>query len=284
MSTPTNPRPEHPSTYFVEDRSSEKELSRLQLQDQMLTRGMGGVLPEQPDPTIFEPVLDIGCGTGSWLIETARTYPTMSLLIGVDVSSKMIEYACAQAEAQQESRHVQFRTMDALRMLEFPPDSFDLVNQRLGGSYLRTWDWPKLLQEYRRVSRPGGIIRITECALPQNNTPALTSLNSLCLRALSQAGHYFIPGESNGLIDELVPLLERHGFQNVHSRLHRLELRAGTEEGHIYSEDVKYLFRTLVPFLRKWTHVPKDYEVIYRQALVEMQQPDFVATWNLLTV
>ncbi len=40
----------------------------------------------------------------------------------------------------------------------------------------------------------------------------------------------------------------------------------------------------MLPFLRKWTHVPGDYEVIYRQALVEMQQPDFAATWDLLTV
>ncbi len=231
MSTPTNRRPEPPSTYFVEDRSSEGELSRLQLQDHMLTTGMGGVLPEQPDPAIFERVLDIGCGTGSWLIETARTYPTISLLMGVDVSGKMIKYARAQAEARQVSERVQFRTMDVLPMLKFPAASFDLVNQRLGGSYLRTWDWPKLLQEYQRVSQPGGMIRITECALPQTNTPALTFLNGLCLRAFSQAGHYFLPDEPDGVIDELVPLLERYGFCNVQSRLHRLELRAGTQRG-----------------------------------------------------
>src|SRR5713101_6168760 len=142
MSTPpTDPPREHPSTYFVQDRSNEEELIRVMIQDQLVTAGMGGVLPEQPDPTIFHRVLDVGCGTGGWLIEAAKTYPAMSLLVGVDVSGRMVEYARAQAEAQRVGDRVQFRTMDALRMLEFPTDSFDLVNQRFGTSYLRTWDW-----------------------------------------------------------------------------------------------------------------------------------------------
>src|SRR5215469_2794042 len=184
MSTPTNPRPEHPSTYFVQDRSNEEELSRLQTQDQMVTTSMGGVLPEQPNPAIFQRVLDVGCGTGGWLIEAARTYATMSLLVGVDVSGKMVEYARAQAAAQQVSDRVQFATMDALRMLEFPTDYFDLVNQRTGASYLRTWDWPKLLQEFQRVTRPGGVIRVTESALiTESSSQGLIRLNQVFIEA-----------------------------------------------------------------------------------------------------
>ena len=40
----------------------------------------------------------------------------------------------------------------------------------------------------------------------------------------------------------------------------------------------------MVPFLRKWTRVPDDYETLYRQILSEMQQPDFVARGSMLTV
>jgi hypothetical protein len=36
--------------------------------------------------------------------------------------------------------------MDALRMLVFPDAFFDLVNLRCGCSYVRTWEWPKLLE------------------------------------------------------------------------------------------------------------------------------------------
>ena len=47
---------------------------------------------------------------------------------------------------------------------------------------------------------------------------------------------------------------------------------------------MKRAFRTTLPFMRKWTRVPDDYETIYQQMLSEMQQPDFMAPWNLLTV
>jgi ubiquinone/menaquinone biosynthesis C-methylase UbiE len=283
MPTPNDPRREHPSTYFVQDRSNVDELTRLQLQDQMLTAGMGGVLPEQPDPAIFQRVLDVGCGTGGWLIEAARTYPTMSLLVGVDVSNKMVEYAQGQAEAQQVSDRVQFRAMDALRMLEFPANYFDLVNQRIGASYLRTFDWPKLLQEYQRVTRPGGVIRVTEGKIVfESTSPALTRLSEIVLDALYRAGHLFTL-DRNGVTSELARLLHQYGLQNVQTRTYTLEYRAGTAEGQLYYEDMRRVFRTVVPFLHKWSRVPDDYEAIYQQALNEMQQPDFVATWGLLT-
>lgn len=119
-------------------------------------------MPEQPDPTRFPRVLDVGCGTGNWLIAQAQTIPSCTRLVGVDASPRFVEFARAQAKAAQVSDRVEFHVADALRMLEFPDHSFDLVNHRLASSWLRTWDWRKLLQEYQRVCYPGGVVRITE--------------------------------------------------------------------------------------------------------------------------
>ncbi len=283
MSNSTDPRREHPSTYVVQDRSNEEELTRFQVQDRMLTVGMGGVLPEQPDPSIFRRVLDIGSGTGGWLIEAAMTYPSMTLLVGVDVSERMVKYARSLAEAQQVGDRVQFHVMDALRMLEFPDESFDLVNHRSGQGYLRTWDWPKLLQEYQRVTRPGGVIRITEVNFAvESHSPALDRLNHLLVQAFHQAGHYFTP-EGDAVISQLARLLQQQGVQNVQTCTYALEQRAGTPEGQSFFEDARLLYRTIVPFLRKWARVPDDYEAIYQRALSEMQQPDFVGRVDLLT-
>jgi hypothetical protein len=46
-------------------------------------------------------------------------------------------------------------------------------------------------------------------------------------------------------------------------------------------ENNQLTFRTGLPFLRKWTQVPDDYEALCQQALQEMQQPDFVATLDI---
>jgi ubiquinone/menaquinone biosynthesis C-methylase UbiE len=283
MSNPTNPRREHPSTYVMQYRSNDEELNRLQIHDQLFTTGMGGVLPEQSDPARFQRVLDVGCGTGGWLIEAARTYPTMSLLIGVDVSNKMLDYARAQASALRVDDRVKFHQMDALRMLEFPKNYFDLVNERFGMSWLRTLDWSKFLHECQRVVRPGGVVRVTEFNVNVESTsPALTRLGELAIQAFYQAGHLFTPA-SDGVTKELARLLHQYGLQDVQTRAHVLEHRASTTEGQLFVEDWRNLYRGLVPFLQKWTRLPDDYEDIYQQMLHETQPPGFVATSRTLT-
>jgi ubiquinone/menaquinone biosynthesis C-methylase UbiE len=195
----------------------------------------------------------------------------------------MIEYARVQAEAEQVDNRVEFRVMDALRVLEFPAGYFDLVNQRSATGFLRTWDWPTLLGELQRVTCPGGVIRIAEADFGVVSTsPALTRLNQLGLDAFYRAGHVF-HHERKGVTSELARLMEQQGVQDVQTRASTLEYRASTAEGQHFYEDMKMVFRTVVPFLRKWISVPYDYEDIYQQALSEMKQPDFVATWEILT-
>jgi ubiquinone/menaquinone biosynthesis C-methylase UbiE len=282
MSTPE--KPEKPSTYIVQDRSNQEEMRRVAFQDQFLTAQMGGVLPEQPDPTRFQSVLDVGCGTGKWLIELAQTVPTATRLVGVDVSHTFVEYARSQAEAAGVSDRVTFHTMDALLILDFRNQSFDLVNHRSGSSWLRTWDWPKLLSEYRRICRRNGIVRITEAEMSGPSTsPAHMRLAGLLIQAMYQSGHLFTP-TSEGLINELEHLLAQHGLRELQTRSCHLELRSGAPEAQAVFEATRMVYRTALPFLRKWTKLPDDYEEIYQQMLIETGQPDFVGGGKLLTV
>ncbi|HKF36003.1 MAG TPA: class I SAM-dependent methyltransferase, partial [Ktedonobacteraceae bacterium] len=134
---------DNPSQYFVEDRGSNPEMIRLMIQDHAVTTGMGGPLAEQSDPASLHRVLDIGCGPGGWLLETAFCYPQMEL-VGIDISWRMIEYARAEAQARKLNDRVEFLVMDVLRPLEFADNSFDLVNMRFGSSFLLVQDWPRL--------------------------------------------------------------------------------------------------------------------------------------------
>ena len=38
-----------------------------------------------------------------------------------------------------------------------------------------------------------------------------------------------------------------------------------------------------LPFFRKWTRVPENYDELYQQMLDEMKQPDFEGRWTFLT-
>jgi ubiquinone/menaquinone biosynthesis C-methylase UbiE len=274
---------EQPSTYFVQNRANWEELHRLQIQDHLLTTAMGGVLPEQSDPSVFHSILDVGCGTGAWLIEVAQTIPTATRLIGVDVSETFIEYARAQAKAAGVSDRVEFHMMNALQKLEFPIRFFDLINHRIGSSWLRTRDWPDLLREYQRVGRPGAVVRVTESEVPwRSESAVMSSLRKIAIQAFYQAGHLFTPvGE--GITGELAHLLQEHGLQGVQTRDTVIEYRPGTPEGQGFFEDSRLAYRTILPFLRKRTQVPENYEQLCEQALSDMQQPDFVATWPLRT-
>lgn len=284
MASPSDPRREYEGTYFVLDRSNKDELTRLMIQDRMLTAGMGGVLPEQPHPETFHRVLDVGCGTGAWLIQAAKTYPGISQLMGVDIGPQIIAYARVQAQAEQVHERVEFHIMNALLTLEFPTEYMDLANIRLGGSFLRTWEWPKLLQELCRVTRKGGIIRVVESDIVgESNSPALNRVSQLLAEAFHQAGYFFTP-EHNGLINRLPDMVQRVGLKNIQTHLHKLVFQAGTSKGQHFAEDMNHAFKNIAPFLRKWGCLPSDYPLICQQAQQEMDSPGFEAIWGLLVI
>ncbi len=279
----TQPLREHESTYVVQDRTNREDIIRLEIQDKMMTAVMGGVLEGVGDPTLLRRVLDVGCGTGGWLTEVAKTYPTIEKLVGVDISCTMVKYARGETEALALDERVEFRTMDALRILDFPEASFDLVNQRAGLSWLRTWEWSKVLLEYQRVTRSGGIIRITEGNVDvESSSPALTALWDICLEAWYRSGRLFTRG-GDGVTGKLVSLMAQYGIQDVQYRVYTPVYQAGTVEHQTFYEDMRYTFHVLLPFLQKWVNVPSNYEEIYQQALKEMQHADFAATGTLLT-
>ncbi len=285
MPTPSDPKNDGLANTYTIQRQDDKELIRLTIQDQIVTAGMGGVLPEQADPTVFHQVLDVGCGTGGWLIEAAKTYPTISRLIGIDINKRMTAHAQALAEAAQVTEQVKLHVMDALRILEFPANTFDLVNVRFSMSFVRTWEWPKLVSEMLRVTRPGGTIRVTESeVIFQSNSTALMKLGEILLCALYKASHFFTR-ESAGITKHLAQQLSMRGYgcQDVQTKEYTLEYQGGTPEGQAFYEDIRYAFQGGRPFLEKMGCVSTDYDAICQQALEDMQHPDFHATWNMVT-
>jgi ubiquinone/menaquinone biosynthesis C-methylase UbiE len=272
---------DNPSQYAVEDRSNDAEMIRLMIQDNLLTTGMGGPLAEQPDPASLHRVLDIGCGPGGWILEAARLYPQMNL-VGIDISWRMIEYARAQAQARKLTDGVEFLVMDALHPLKFPDASFDLVNLRLGTSFLLVKDWPRLLSELLRVTCPGGIVRVTDNARAwESSSSHFNRINQMFLCALYRSGRHV--SEQTGMGYELPKLLSESGYQQVQTKDYTLELVAGTVGGQNFQQNMLFVFQTWRPFIQQTGCAADDYDAVCERALLDMQQPDFRATWPLLT-
>ena len=276
---------EHPSTYFVRDRSNKDERLRLHVQDQLVTTSMGGVLPEQDDPARFSQVLDVGCGTGGWLIECAKQYPQVKRLVGVDISSTMLDYAREQAVVAGVSDRVEFSMMDALRMLEFPDDSFDLVNLRFGVSYLRTWDWPKLLQEFRRVLRSGGTVRLTEAiflSAESCSSEAYVQINQYVIHTFYKAGHLF-QDAPDGITSQLTTLLRQHGYNNIQETFSQREVLPGTDAWLLLKEDATQGLKLIVPFIKHWGSLPDDYDELRKQTLQQLEEETISIKLPMLT-
>src|SRR2546426_3817808 len=138
--------------------------------DRYFNKSMGGLLPEQPEEVIsrLHDVLDVACGPGGWVLELAQAYPHMQVS-GFDISQGMIDYATVQAHASGlDNTH--FRVANALEPLDFPDNSFDLVNARHLEGVIPVTAWPEMLKEMFRVTRQGGIIRLTDCEWGVSNS------------------------------------------------------------------------------------------------------------------
>ncbi|MBB4639044.1 methyltransferase domain-containing protein [Longimicrobium terrae] len=97
-------------------------------------------------------VLDIGCGNGALLMRMA---PGIAHGTGVDTSAGMIDHA--------RKRAADVPTLDFVQVhgpaLPFADASFDVVVSLLSFRYL---DWDPVMNEIRRVLRPGGRVLIVD--------------------------------------------------------------------------------------------------------------------------
>ena len=282
MPLPVNPS-ENQTTYFINPEEA-AETSRLLMQDRVVTKEMGGVFPVDLDPSSIHLVLDLACGPGGWASEVARAYPQMDV-VGVDVSEKMIRYAQAQARIQGLG-NASFQVMDALKPLEFPDDAFELVNARFISPFMPKDAWPNFLRECLRITRPGGIVRITDGEWEFSNGVAFEKIADLMTRAMWLAGKSFSPdGKRFGTTLVLSQFLRDAGLTNLRHAAHALDYSYGTEAHETLYQDNMIATPLLLPFLLTTGVTTKEeFDRLYQHMSEEMQEPAFRGLWFFLSV
>ena len=109
-------------------------------------------------------VLDVGCGTGYFARAITRAVGSTGLVIGVDPSEAMVEYARRKVAC---ISNCEFH-LGAAEALPFPVDHFDVVVSSLVMHHLTEDVRPCALEEMRRVLRPEGRILVAEARNPQH--------------------------------------------------------------------------------------------------------------------
>jgi len=111
----------------------------------------------QPESTI----LDVGCGTGSLVIE-AKRLALDGTVVGIDPSSNMVNLAKRKAEKARVD--VDFQ-VGVIEQIDFPDNQFDIVLSSLMMHHLPDDLKKEGLQEMQRVLKPGGIFLIVDLDL-----------------------------------------------------------------------------------------------------------------------
>lgn len=263
------------------------EAALLLNQDRVLTEGMGGLFPERalarriPE---LQTVLDLSCGAGYWSLEVAREYPAMTV-IGVDHRPAMVERARDQARIKGLS-NVRFEVMSAPGRLDFSENTFDFVNARLLFAQLEPDERPRLISECLRITRPRGVLRLTEGEWASSNSGAFERYGALCMRALQQAGQLPSPGGIVlGMTALLRPLLQAGGYRRVRQRPWIVDYSAGMPAFETMCDVLFVTLRLVQPFLVNM-RVAAQTEVddLYQQVFTDMRRNNFCCIGYFLTV
>jgi len=266
---------------------SQAEMVQLIETDQLFTKAMGGLLPEQPEQAIAQlhDVLDIGCGPGGWVLEMAYAYPHMQAT-GLDISQGMIDYAKALARANGLD-NAQFRVANAIDPLGFPDASFDLVNARQVEWLWPEAAWPGLLKEMLRVTRRGGTLRITSVEWGGvTNSAAFQTIEGLLIRGAQRAGVNLIPDERMvGATVMLRRYLRDAGCVNIQERPSFMDFSAGSEFYQPMTQQWVIVFELVEPFLMGTGVTTKpELDRLRHQFSIEMLEDSFRGILYTLTV
>ncbi|KAL0089795.1 S-adenosyl-L-methionine-dependent methyltransferase [Phycomyces blakesleeanus] len=196
----------------------EEELDRLNLQHSNFVTVFDGLVLNSVKNDIRpgSKVIDLGCGTGAWILDMAKAYPD-SKFFGVDIADVFPKHDLPP--------NISFSIMDISKPLTFEKNSFDFINARLIIVSITEERWPTILKECYNILKPGGLVQFMEYDHIASNGDENTMRFVRGLYGAMKKNHqdFFVSNKLSGL-------LRFAGFNNVKEDRRILELNAdGTE-------------------------------------------------------
>lgn len=182
-------------------------------------------------------ILDVGCGTGRWVIEMARTFPGAQV-VGLDIEPPPQSVQALPSNAR-------FMQANVLDRLPFADRSFDFTHQRLLVLAIPAAQWPLVVGELVRVTRPGGYLELLEGGDLSLNAGPATQRFLAWWREASRAR-----GFDTSLMERLGRLLLDAHLRDVQMRIKQVPVgKWGGHTGALLEKNILAGFPALKPLL-----------------------------------
>lgn len=261
------------------------EMARLIDLHSILARTREELLPGHSDTTSIHYVLDIACGPGGWALDVAFEYPKIEV-IGVDSNAAMIKYASALAHSQG-LQNAHFRNMDVVKHLDFPDNTFDVINAHCMSSSIPIAAWPALLQNCMRVLRPGGVLYLLEAETPITNSGICERVGELLARVKHQAGGHDPANaeQSVAITPLLAPLLRQAGYRDIQYKAYAIDYSKGSDAYEGCYDNFTVELQLLKPFLLETGILTEEeFDQLYRDFTIAMLMDGFCGIWYWLSI
>ncbi|MBP3192085.1 class I SAM-dependent methyltransferase [Natronogracilivirga saccharolytica] len=127
---------------------------------------------ELAHPAQGEKILDVGCGTGTLLLQM-QAYQDNLELHGLDGDARVLKIA--QQKAGRSSSEISFKQAYSTN-IPYPDNHFDLITNSLMIHHLNPEDKIRTFREMHRVLKPDGRLILADWGEPQNDLMRLGSL------------------------------------------------------------------------------------------------------------
>lgn len=265
------------------------ELERLFNKALLMQKTFGSLVPginEAAIPT-FHRVLEIGCSSGGWTTAMAQSYYASMDVTGIDPNPRALEYAQTQAADLGLTNVTYYQTKHITGPFSFLPDaSFDLISTQFLTEKLRPFDMKDLLQECKRLLRPGGMVRLLDFELGISNGSAHEELIDLFIQAMHASGRSPTPTKRHlGMLCELEPMVRAAGFEQTNILGHMINYSFGAPNYREWVRDFLILSSQLLPFLVRYGLATSEHvNKLYLQQEQELNSPSFGGLLPMVTV
>jgi len=222
-------------------------------------------------------VLDVGCGTGRWAREMALQFPQANV-VGIDIKEPEADVAARQmADLGRLPDNYVFVQGNVLQGLPFQDGNFDFTHMRFLSLALPAASWPGLVNDMKRVTRPGGWMEILEFNIPNGGGPAFEQIQAYWRQLADKFGMH--PGAGS----VVKAYMEGAGLANVHERVVRLDTADRSRTARMAAVDLYTGLASSGPAMIAAGIVPKEtFDRLYAQVRDDILRHNTI--WELHAV